>query len=498
MRAPSLRWRLALSLGAVLIVAFLGTFYVVYHQTADRLRSQIDSELRNQAASFRTNIAPAGDELTLAQIAARARSYVADQPFSYSSRLLYAIVPGQVLASNYPELLGQGSPRDRDDSPSQRRAETALTRALKAQRPGFTMQYAPDAGELRLLVATVSGHGDGAVRIGVAQPLEPVDAALDGITRAFAIGGTLTLLAALIAGFLLAAAFARPLRRMAAIAARVDAGDLSPRMDFRGARNETRILADSFDHMLDRLEEAFARQQAFVSDASHELRTPLTAIRGQLEVLARVENPDASEVRRVQRVVAAEVDRMARLTEDLLLLAHTDEARFIRREAIELDAFLEELIDSTEPTTDRRLAISARVPGILNADRDRLAQALRNLLRNAIEHTEAEGRVELGAREVAGERVQIWVDDDGPGIPVAERERVFDRFHRADPARARSGGRHRSRPRDRGGDRRCAGWARMGLAVAAGRRARCDRAARLPRAAVVARAPQQRRVLRCR
>jgi signal transduction histidine kinase len=440
MRAPSLRWRLALSLGAVLIVAFLGTFYVVYHQTADRLRSQIDSELRNQAASFRTNIAPAGDELTLAQIAARARSYVADQPFSYSSRLLYAIVPGQVLASNYPELLGQGSPRDRDDSPSQRRAETALTRALKAQRPGFTMQYAPDAGELRLLVATVSGHGDGAVRIGVAQPLEPVDAALDGITRAFAIGGTLTLLAALIAGFLLAAAFARPLRRMAAIAARVDAGDLSPRMDFRGARNETRILADSFDHMLDRLEEAFARQQAFVSDASHELRTPLTAIRGQLEVLARVENPDASEVRRVQRVVAAEVDRMARLTEDLLLLAHTDEARFIRREAIELDAFLEELIDSTEPTTDRRLAISARVPGILNADRDRLAQALRNLLRNAIEHTEAEGRVELGAREVAGERVQIWVDDDGPGIPVAERERVFDRFHRADPARARSGG----------------------------------------------------------
>ena len=74
---------------------------------------------------------------------------------------------------------------------------------------------------------------------------------------------------------------------MAQIAARVDAGDLSPRIDARGPLNETRILADAFDHMLDRLEEAFARQQAFVSDASHELRTPLTAIRGQLEVLAR-------------------------------------------------------------------------------------------------------------------------------------------------------------------------------------------------------------------
>ena len=124
-----------------------------------------------------------------------------------------------------------------------------------------------------------------------AEPLAPVDDALDGITRGFAIGGTLTLAAALLLGFLLAAGFARPLRRMARIAARVDAGDLSPRIDYRGPRDETRILADAFDHMLDRLEEAFARQQAFVSDASHELRTPLTAIRGQLEVLARQRAP---------------------------------------------------------------------------------------------------------------------------------------------------------------------------------------------------------------
>ena len=100
------------------------------------------------------------------------------------------------------------------------------------------------------------------------------------------------------------------------------------------------MLADSFDHMLDRLEEAFVRQQAFVSDASHELRTPLTAIRGQLEVLARQEHPGAVEVRRVQQLVQAEVDRMTRLTEDLLLLADTDESRFIQSGPIELaDSF---------------------------------------------------------------------------------------------------------------------------------------------------------------
>jgi signal transduction histidine kinase len=193
--------------------------------------------------------------------------------------------------------------------------------------------------------------------------------------------------------------------------------------------------------MLDRLEEAFARQQAFVSDASHELRTPLTAIRGQVEVLARNEHPEAADVRRVQRLVSAEVDRMTRLTEDLLLLAHTDETRLVQREPIDLSPLLEDLLASVEPTAERAFGLDLNgTTGVLNADRDRVAQALRNLLRNAIEQTQPGGRVELGARDAGEGRVRIWVDDDGPGIPPEERERVFDRFHRADSARDRRAG----------------------------------------------------------
>ena len=267
-----------------------------------------------------------------------------------------------------------------------------------------------------------------------------MDDALDGILGGFAIGGTITLALALLLGFGLATWFARPLRRMAQIAARVDAGDLSPRIEARGPVNETRILADAFDHMLDRLEEAFARQQAFVSDASHELRTPLTAIRGQLEVLARNPHPDQQEVRRVERLVATEVDRMTRLTEDLLLLAHTEETRLVHREPIDLEPLLADLLASAEPTADRRFAADVHAGGILHADRDRITQALRNLLRNATEHTQPGGRIELGAGPGGAGRVRIWVDDDGPGIAPAERERVFDRFHRADPARARTAG----------------------------------------------------------
>ena len=123
------------------------------------------------------------------------------------------------------------------------------------------------------------------------EPLESVERAQSEISRTFLLVGALTLAAALAAGYLLAARTAAPLRRMARIAAEVDAGELDHRIGAGGPRDEVRTLAESFDHMLDRLEDAFARQRGFVSDASHELRTPLTAIRGQLEVLARRARP---------------------------------------------------------------------------------------------------------------------------------------------------------------------------------------------------------------
>jgi heavy metal sensor kinase len=428
----SLRWRLSLALCGVLVLAFVVTFVVVYGEVDSRLRGEIDRTLQAQSAAFTAAVTRPGQVVGAATVSARARRYVHTQPFSSSSTLLYAIVPGEPITSNHPELL---------DTVAEPPDVTAFARALRSSPPGFStprMAHA-DAG-VRVYMTTLALRGGATARIAVAQSLQPVDDATDGITRSFAIGGSITLAVALLVGVLLAAGFARPLARMARIAARVDAGDLSPRIEYRGPPEETRILADAFDHMLDRLEEAFARQQAFVSDASHELRTPLTAIRGQLEVLARRESPDAAEVRRVQGLVQAEVDRMTRLTEDLLLLAHTDESRFIRREAVPLEPFLADLIESAQPTTDRRLELDTRTPGILNADPDRLAQALRNLLRNAVEQTADGGRIELGSSEGPDGRARIWVDDDGPGIDEAERDRVFDRFHRADPSRARAGG----------------------------------------------------------
>jgi signal transduction histidine kinase len=193
--------------------------------------------------------------------------------------------------------------------------------------------------------------------------------------------------------------------------------------------------------MLDRLADAFAGQREFVADASHELRTPLTVIRGQLEVLAAQPHPSGDDVRRVERLVQAEVARISRLVDDLLLLAQSEQTDFLRTEPIELVTFIEELWDGVSLTAERQFELGPVPRGSLLADPDRLAQALRNLARNATEHTAApDGLVRLELEHVQPDRIRFAVIDDGPGIPAGELERVFERFHRIDPARTRAAG----------------------------------------------------------
>jgi signal transduction histidine kinase len=247
---------------------------------------------------------------------------------------------------------------------------------------------------------------------------------------------------ALLASYLAGAHVSAPLRQMAAVATRVDAGDLAPRLEIRGSRaDEVHVLGEAFNHMLDRLQEAFAAQRSFVADASHELRTPLTVIRGQLEVLAAQADPSIDEVRRVERLAQAEISRIARLVDDLLVLAQAERTDFLRVEAIELEPFVRELWDGLALMADRRFELGPIPSGTVMADPDRLAQVLRNLARNAIDHTRpGDGLVRLDVEPVAGDRVRFAVTDDGPGIPEREREHVFERFYRTDAARTRSQG----------------------------------------------------------
>jgi signal transduction histidine kinase len=184
------------------------------------------------------------------------------------------------------------------------------------------------------------------------------------------------------------------------------------------------------------LEEASSRQRQFVADASHELRTPLTAIRGQLEVLARNESPDATDVRRVEGVVMVEVTRIERLVDDMLSLARLDEGEPLHMHELELPGFLRRFGD--EPALGP-LSLGELPVGALRADPDRLTPVIRNLVANARRHAGPAGTVALSADAGDG-RLAVRVDDDGPGIPAGERERVFDRFQRSAAARDRVSG----------------------------------------------------------
>jgi two-component system, OmpR family, sensor kinase len=193
--------------------------------------------------------------------------------------------------------------------------------------------------------------------------------------------------------------------------------------------------------MLDRLAEAFTAQRAFVADASHELRTPLTVIAGQLEVLAAQPNPPLEEVRRVEALVQAEIARVGRLVDDLLLLARMEQTEFLQLETLDLAPFVSDLWDGMSLLARRRFELAPLPSGTLAADPDRLAQALRNLVRNAIDHTAPErGIVRMRVEPAARGRVRFFVEDDGPGIAASQRDRVFERFHRTDAARDRASG----------------------------------------------------------
>ncbi len=438
-RPRSLRWRLTAWVAAVMVVAAAVVFAVVYLQTGSSLRQQIDIDLRSDVTQMVQTLRTTGPGGT-SGLRAGATRYVQGQPYQSTSTLLFVLIPGQAPISNHPEVFGHRH-RDDGEAAAEQALENREATRLSLPRLGLSVARVPDVGHTQILERAIDLGGQRVVA-GAGEPLGNVEAAQHSIARAFALAGLLVLLVALVASYLAGAGVTAPLRRMAAVAARVDSGDLEPRMqDPAGGGEEVRVLADSFNHMLDRLAVAFQGQREFMADASHELRTPLTVIRGQLEVLAATEHPSPEEVQRVERVVQAEVTRMSRLVDDLLLLTAAERSDFLRIEPIELSSFVTELWDGLGLTAERRFELSQVPTGTLDADPDRLAQAVRNLGRNAIDQTaEGTGLVRLEVYAIGGNRVAFAVIDDGPGIPPAQRERVFERLYRVDPSRSRGAG----------------------------------------------------------
>lgn len=324
---------------------------------------------------------------------------------------------GSVLASS-PELDGEAP--------------------LVPERPGpgtelsFTRKPLPvgDGESYTLSAIGVSGP-NGPYVVLVGQSLAPEERSVATVAALVAGGLPILLLVVGVATFVLSGRSLRPVEAIRRRVADISGADISGRVPVPEANDEVARLAVTMNAMLTRLETAQASQRRFVADASHELRSPLATLRATVELAA---NPKTASGASTETLLA-ETDRLERLVADLLLLAKADEhgLRMVRVD-VDLDDLV--LAERTRLRNLPRLTVGGSVRAVqVRGDSHQLAQALRNLVDNAVRY--AASRVEISVYEDGSDAV-IDVADDGPGIPPDARERVFERFVRLDDSRTRS------------------------------------------------------------
>jgi two-component system OmpR family sensor kinase len=278
----------------------------------------------------------------------------------------------------------------------------------------------------------------------VAVPLREVDQTLSRLLLVEGLVIVGVLLALGVTAFFVVKLGLRPLERIAVTAGEIAAGQLDRRVSPASKRTEIGRLGLALNAMLERLEQAFAarteseeRLRNFLADASHELRTPLASIRGYAELFRMGAPAGPGETAQAMRRIEDEAERMGVLVEDLLALARLDEAPARERELIDVAELARDTVQDARATArERTISLDAGGRVELLADPLQLQQLLANLVRNALVHTPAGTPVEVAVGADSG-TVSISVRDHGPGVPRAARERLFERFWRAERGRER-------------------------------------------------------------
>lgn len=273
------------------------------------------------------------------------------------------------------------------------------------------------------------------------RPLEPELASLQTFALSLAFGGAALLTIGLAGGWWLASRAIRPIDAISATAARIADGDLSQRIPLAQTDNELGQLAAVLNSTFERLESSFQRQAQFTADASHELRTPVTVMLSQIQMTLARERP-APEYREALLACQRAAQRMRKLTESLLALTRLEAGQEpIRHDRFELSQVAEECVELVRARADERgvaLHCSFDPAGCIG-DPDRVAQVVTNLVENAIRYTPKGGEVRvITARNGLG--AKLIVSDNGEGIPADALPHVFERFYRADRSRAAANG----------------------------------------------------------
>ena len=428
-----IRLRLVLAISAVSVATVAASFFALHQTTAANLRSRIDRELNEQYAEFQQHVLSSGRVTDPAALRAASERFVAGQRYHPEARIYLTSPQGLPPVTNQARIVDE----ELGESHSGDESGEAGAGGIVATGDGLTTISTDETGKLRVLTQPVVVDGKRIGTFRVADPLTSVDQALQSLRNRFIAVGLGALILSVAIAIWLANLISRPLRRMAAVASAVDSGDLTHRIDYRG-NDEVGVLAEAFNHMLDRLEEGFRLQRDFVSDASHELRSPLTVLRGRIEQLVdHTGDRDATETETGE--LMKEVRRMERLTDDMLTLAKAERGGLVQLRRVPIDDFVEDLRRDLPLLGQRHYSVESEIHGDLEADPDRLAQVLRNLVTNAVRHTAADGHIDVSIGSENGSAV-FAVSDDGTGIEPDQIGRIFDRFHRTDEGRSRAEG----------------------------------------------------------
>jgi two-component system, OmpR family, sensor kinase len=348
---------------------------------------------------------------------------------------LYVIGPGGQFLLEQPS----GFPNAPDPPPRLPPIPGAVATAMEGTV--VTLPAIDDSLRYRVLLRT----GPGGTTFVTAASLRPVEQAVNRLVQALVVAGILALAVASLASWWVIRHGLRPVDRMVETAAAIAAGDLSRRVPDADPETELGRLGAALNEMLGQIEAGIQERAAgevrlrrFVADAAHELRTPLTSLRGYAELFRQGALPTTEAIGNAMGRIESEGARMARLVDDLLLLARTDQGRPLEKEPVDLVRLAREAAgDFAAADPGRPLTSDLDGSAVVVGDPIRLRQAIDNLLANIRAHTPSGTPARVSVRR-NGRWAEVTVADNGPGIPTQDQPRVFERFWRGDPARGRT------------------------------------------------------------